>query len=120
MIIDVQNTVKGSKNGHMAHLCLSRILGLGTFVIVITVSQCAAGQAIFSWQATDGPPIFSDRPPFDATDITVKKLSKPLSSIPRSRINEERHSEKALSKTPANDSYRELPLACKPIPSIDP
>ena len=45
------------------------------------VSQCAVGETVLSWQAADGATTFSDRPPFDATDITVRTLSKPSSPV---------------------------------------
>ena len=59
----------------------SQSLKLSSLAIVMMGSQCAVGETISSWKAADGSAAFSDRPPFDATDVTVRTLSKPSSLV---------------------------------------
>ena len=117
MIIDVQNTVNGAKNGSMARVSLSRSPKLGILAIVLVVSQCAAGEVFFSWRATDGSTTFSDRLPLRATDITVRKLSNPIFQIRESRMIEDMDSDETRAKIADNDPHRDLQLACEPWPS---
>ncbi len=84
------------------------------------VSQCAVGEAIFSWQAADGSTTFSDRPPLDASDISVRTLSKPISSLGGSEVSEEWHSDKTHPKTPAKGTRRDLSFACEPATPVQP
>ena len=81
MIIDVQNTLNEFKNASIPPFFPSQSLNFSSFTIVMMVSQCAVGETVLSWQAADGATTFSDRPPFDATDITVRTLSKPSSPV---------------------------------------
>ena len=85
----------------------------------MVVSQCAVGETIFSWQAADGSTTFSDRPPFDTTDVTIIKSSKPTSSPVGSELIEEWLSDKTHPKTPANSTQRDLPFVCEPVTPIE-
>ena len=114
MIIDVQNTLNEPKTGSMFHFFPSRSLNFSTFAVVMVVSQCAVGETIFYWRAADGSPTFSDRPPFDTTDVTIIKSSNPTSSPVGSELIEEWLSDKPHPKAPAKGARRDLPFACKP------
>ena len=72
----------------------SQSLDISSFTIVMMLSQCTVGETVLSWQAADGVTTFSDRPPFDATDITVRTLSKPTSPVVGFRETEEWLSDK--------------------------
>ena len=104
----------------MSHFLRFSSPRLGILATVLLVSQSATGETIFSWQAADGSTTFSDRPPFDATHITIRKLSNPLSSTLEFRVIETRHSDKVPSKSFNNDSHRNLPPLCEPKPAIPP
>ena len=104
----------------MPHLSTSRSLNYSAFAIAMMMSQCAIGETIFSWRAADGSTTFSDRPPFDATDISVRTLSKPGSSLRVSEVIEEWHSDKTHPKTPAKGTRRDLSFACEPATPIQP
>ena len=120
MIIDVQNTLNRPKNGAMPHFFPSRSVNFSAFTIVMAVSQCAVGETIFSWQGADGSTTFSDRPPFDATNVSVRTLYKPESSMRGPELIEEWPSDKRHSKTPAKSKRRDLPFACEPETPIKP
>ena len=117
MIIDVKNTLNRPKNGSMSHLFPSRSLNFSFFAIVLMAPQCAISETIFSWQAGDGSITFSDRPPFEETNITIRKLTIP--SIRGSQLVEDGHLDQAHPKTSTNNAFRDLPLACDPVPSTE-
>ena len=101
----------------MSHLFPSRSLNLSSFAIVLMAPQCAVGETIFSWQAGDGFISFSDRPPFEETKITIREITLP--SIQGSQLVEEGHLDQAHHKTSTNNAFRDLPLACEPVPSTE-
>ena len=120
MIIDVQNTIKGAKNGVMQHFHLSWSLTLALLVIVMVAPPFAAGGTIFSWQAADGSTTFSDRPPPDTTGITFSKFASPIITIEATRAITDLKSDAANGKTVIDATHRDIPFDCEATPSPPP
>ncbi|NCG07477.1 MAG: DUF4124 domain-containing protein [Gammaproteobacteria bacterium] len=120
MIIDVQKSVNGRKNGFMPRFNPSRSLSFTIALVISSTPSFAAAETIFSWQAADGSTTFSDRPPHNAKGITFSQLYSPALRIPVLGAFRDPHLDKEQVSTSANANRQGMSLTCEHTPSKQP